>query len=77
MKTADEKVIINVNRDGYATDQIYHTMTVGELIEMLSDFNENLPVYFGNDRRDYGWYTYGGVNERDIELVIDEMDDEM
>ena len=56
-------LILNVNREGYAVDQISHTMTVGELISMLEDYDENTPVYFGNDRRGNEWYTFGGVDE--------------
>lgn len=60
-------VIINANREGYGTDQISRTMTVGDLIEILGQYDEDTPVYIGNDRRDYGWYTYGGIREYDIE----------
>lgn len=72
MKTTNEKIIINTRRDGYNTDQIDETMTVGELIEFLSDFDENIPVYFGNDRRSYGWYTYGAIYQHDIELILED-----
>ena len=60
-------VIINANREGYGTDQISRTLTVGDLIEILGQFDEDAPVYIGNDRKDYGWYTYGGIREYDIE----------
>ena len=69
-------VIINANREGYGTDQIRRTMTVGELIEALSQFDEDTPVYIGNDRKDYGWYTYGGIREDDIEERNDEEEEE-
>lgn len=65
-------IIINANRDGYGTDQIRRTMTVGELIEFLSDFDEDTPIYIGNDRKPYGWYTYGGITQNDIEEVNEE-----
>lgn len=65
-------IIINANRDGYGTDQIRRTMTVGELIEFLSDFDEDTPIYIGNDRKSYGWYTYGGITQNDIEEVNEE-----
>ena len=42
-------IIINANREGYGTDQIRNTMTVGELIDALSDFDEDTPVYIGKD----------------------------
>ncbi len=33
------KLYINANRTGYAPDQIRHTMTVGELIDALREFD--------------------------------------
>lgn len=67
--TMDEKIILNVHRDGYGTDQIDETLTVGELIEILSEYDEDIPVYFGNDPRSYGWYTYGGLRSHDVILI--------
>ena len=61
------EIIINANREGYGTDQIRRTLTVGELIETLQQFDEDTPVYIGNDRQSYGWYTYGGITWDDIE----------
>lgn len=66
------KIIINTNRQGYGTDQIDRTMTVGELIEFLSDYDPETPVYVGNDRTDYGWYTYGGISFDDINELPDD-----
>lgn len=57
------KVFINANRTGYAPDQIHHTMTVGDLIAYLEQFDEDAPVYLKHD----GGYTYGGITEYDIE----------
>lgn len=57
------KLIIEANREGYAIDQIRRTMTVGELISMLEQYEEDTPVYLGHDRQSYGWYTYGGITE--------------
>lgn len=68
-------VIINANREGYGTDQITNTMTAGELIDALSDFDPETPVMIGNDRQSYGWYTYGSITMRDIEGREDEDDD--
>lgn len=69
-------IIINANREGYGTDQIRNPMTVGELIDALSDFDEDTPVYIGNDRKSYGWYTYGGITMRDIEETDGEEDED-
>ena len=36
---------INAHREGYAPDQIASTMTVGELIEFLNNFDEDEKAY--------------------------------
>ena len=69
-------IIINANREGYGTDQIRNTMTVGELIDALSDFAPETPIRVGNDRQSYGWYTYGGITMRDIEKTGEEEDED-
>lgn len=61
-----KKLVINAARTGYSTDQIRNTLTVGELIEILEDFDPATPIYLGHDVQRYGWYTYGGILERDI-----------
>lgn len=60
------KIIINAKRTGYGTDQIARTLTVGDLIEALSQYEEDTPVYIGNDPTSYGWYTYGGIDWSDV-----------
>ena len=55
-------VFINANNNGYEPSQCGPTLTVGELIELLSDFDENTPVYL---RFDNG-YTYGSIGEDDL-----------
>lgn len=52
------KVFIEGRRTGYTPEQCGHTMTVGELIEYLSDFDEDTPIYLSNDNG----YTYGSIN---------------
>ena len=54
-----ESLILYTEREGYAVDQCSKTMTVGELIEVLSQYDENTKVYFCNDHG----YTYGSVTE--------------
>lgn len=56
-------IIIEAHRNGYGIDQLCSTMTAGELIEWLSNYDENTPVYIGNDQQSYGWYTYGEIDE--------------
>lgn len=54
-----ENLIYNTFREGYGIDQIRRTMTVGELISFLSDFDEDTPIYLSFDNG----YTYGGIAE--------------
>lgn len=66
------KIIIEARREGYGTDQIKKTMTVGELIAQLEEYDENAPVYLSHDNG----YTYGGITESRFEERDDEEDDE-
>ena len=50
-------LIMEAERTGYAIDQVRGTMTVGELIAFLSDFDEDMPIYTSQDNG----YTYGGI----------------
>ena len=52
-------LVLNTLREGYALDQIRRTMTAGELIALLSDYDEDTPVYLSFDRN----YTYGSITE--------------
>lgn len=56
------KVFIESVREGYSVDQVRETMTVGELINFLSDFDEDAEIYLSNDNG----YTYGGITWRNI-----------
>ena len=40
---------IDGRRNGYAPCQCGRTMTIGELIEFLQEFDEDRPVYLRND----------------------------
>ena len=60
-------LFINGNRNGYGPDQCGRTLTVGELIAILSDFDEDRPVYLRNDNG----YTYGSITERDFNTEED------
>lgn len=66
------KVFINANRNGYAPDQVRHTMTVAELIAILEELPGDAPVYLKHD----GGYTYGGITVADIEDDWDPGEDE-
>lgn len=56
-------LFIEGRRNGYEPDQCGRTMTVGDLIEYLSQFDENRPVYLKND----GGYTFGNIDWRSFE----------
>lgn len=58
----NNELIIEVHRDGYSRNQIDHTLTVGELIEYLEQFDEDMPVYTSHDNG----YTYGGIDWEDF-----------
>ena len=60
------KLLINAKSEGYNTEQVGKTMTVGELIEALSEFPAETPVYLAF----YGYRTntFGAVYEGDIEF---------
>lgn len=55
-------VFINTTRSGYTPSQCEATLTVGELMEILAEFNEEQPVYLRND----DGYTYGHITERAV-----------
>lgn len=57
------KVFIDGSRDGYSPDQCGKTMTVGELIAYLEDFDEDAKVYLKNDNG----YTYGRITANSID----------
>lgn len=57
-------LFINGKRNGYNTEQCGATLTIGELIDILSNFDENMPVYLKNDNG----YTYGNVTENDLNI---------
>ena len=63
MKETKIYVCLKPNRDCYALSQMGETMTVRELIERLSEFDEDALVAFRNDNG----YTYGSISYDDIE----------
>ena len=66
------KLILSTTREGYGTDQIRRTMTAGELVEFLSDYDEDMPVYLSFDNG----YTYGGIKEGNFEEIYDEEEED-
>ena len=69
----EQVLFINANRSGYGVDQIESTMTAGELICYLEQFEEDTKVYLKHDNG----YTYGGINwdsfeDEEVEADVDE-----
>ena len=58
--------------DGYDVDQINRTMTVGELIDFLAQYDEDTPIYLSFDNG----YTYGGITEGRFEENYGEDNDD-
>ena len=65
------KLFIEGRRNGYDTKQCGNTMTVGELIEYLSQFDEETEVFLKNDRG----YTFGSITESSFEDEESEEED--
>ena len=57
-----EVLFINGKKNGYGVDQCGKTLTVGELIAALQEYEEDIPVYLNHN----GGYTYGSITENDI-----------
>lgn len=66
------RLFINAARNGYAPEQCGRTMTVGELIEFLQNFDEEAEVFIKNDNG----YTYGNIVDYRFEEEDDTEEDE-
>jgi len=60
-----EKIIIYPGRDGYSTDQCGRSITAGELIEFLSQYDEDTQVYLSTGQS-YG-VLFTAINSVDVE----------
>lgn len=58
----DFSIIIEASREAYSIADVRNTMTVGELIAYLQDYDEDTPIYLSHDNG----YTYGGISQRCI-----------
>lgn len=68
------RVFIEGKRNGYSPEQCGSTLTVGELIERLQNYDEDAKIYLRNDNG----YTYGSINDWDIETDYeDEINEEI
>ena len=61
-------ICLDTARDAYAIQNCYQTMTVGQLIDLLSQYDEDSPVVFRNDKG----YTYVNITEQSFEEVYPE-----
>lgn len=62
MLVGRQVVIIEARREGYSVEQAEDerkAITVGELMQMLEDMDEDAKIYISNDNG----YTYGSVTE--------------
>lgn len=55
-------ITIEANREGYSFDQIRRTITVGELRQLLEDYDDDTEIMISNDNG----YTYGGIYSSEI-----------
>ena len=60
-----QQLVIEARRERY--DMNVSTMTVGELINFLMDFDEDAEIVLSHDNG----YTYGGICEQDFSEVFD------
>ena len=51
------KLLLETERTGYTPYQVGRTLTTGELINMLEQYDEDTPIYYSND----DGYTYGAI----------------
>lgn len=69
-----EYLEIGARRDAYSVDDVIErTLTVGELIEILEEYEEDTPVILSHD----GGYTYGALHEGRITLESAEDEEEV
>lgn len=63
---------IETHRDGYSVSQCGKTLTVSEIVDYLTQWDDDIPVYFSNDNG----YTYGSISFDDINSAEVNDDDE-
>lgn len=63
---------IETHRDCYSVGQCGKTLTVSELVDYLTQWDDDTPVYFSNDNG----YTYGSINFDDINSGKEDVEDD-
>ena len=66
------KLYYHAMREHYGPDKC-ETMTVGQLIELLSQFDADTPIIATHDNG----YTYGGIRKDLFEEVYDDEEEEL
>lgn len=66
------RVYIEGRRNGYSPDQCGRTMTVGDLIAYLEQFEEDAEIYINNDNG----YTFGSITESSFEESYEDEEEE-
>lgn len=62
-----KKLILNAVPEGHITFQVEKTMTVGELIRFLEDYDKDMPVYLSFNNGSHKGFAHGGVLEQRFE----------
>ena len=57
------RLYIEGRRNGYSPEQCGRTMTVGDLIAYLEQFDQDAEIYINNDNG----YTFGNITEDSFE----------
>ena len=55
-------LVFEVSREAYGIEQVNRTMTVGELVALLQEYDEDRLVILSHDNG----YTFGGIREADM-----------
>lgn len=66
------RLYIEGRRNGYSPEQCGRTMTVGDLIAYLEQFDEAAEIYINNDNG----YTFGSITESSFEESHEEEEEE-
>lgn len=67
-----EALVFEASRDGYSIDQIRRPMTVGELKNILDNYDDDTLFVLSHDHG----YTYGSIKEDDANLYRQNSEDE-
>ena len=65
------RLYIEGRRNGYSPEQCGRTMTVGDLIAYLEQFDESAEIFLNNDNG----YTFGSITESSFEESWEDEED--